>query len=116
MQRRQGSTLSTSATVRNSYHVKGSTYGFYDSGGQSYQEFQMGEKKIANEWKKKMSAPHALPPLLFSQLNSQPCLDRSRQRTETHKESPDNARATGGKHHKQESGGVAQTEDVQEHH
>lgn len=27
----------------------GSTYGFYDTDGQSYQEFQMGEKKIANE-------------------------------------------------------------------
>lgn len=28
---------------------RGSTYGFYDTGGQSYQDFQMAEKKIANE-------------------------------------------------------------------
>lgn len=25
------------------------TYGFYDTASQSYQEFQMGEKKIANK-------------------------------------------------------------------
>lgn len=73
------------------------------------------KRKIANEWKERMPAQRALLPLSFPQLNSQPCLDRSRRCIETHKESPDNARATGGKHHKQESGGVAQTGDVQEH-
>lgn len=92
-----------------------STYGFYDTGDQSYQGFQMGEKKIANEGEKRMSAPRATPPLSFPQLNSQPCLDRSRRCVETHKESLDNARATGWKHHKQESGGLVQTADVQEH-